>query len=100
MNKIVKDWEEFEKELDISAEQEAEIQLEIDLIEATIEKKKKSNLSQRELSEKSGIKQPAIARIESRACSPQALTLIKLLYPMGYTLRVVPLEDEKDTIKS
>ena len=92
MGKKFRKWEDFEKELNITPEQEAEIQLEMDLIEATIEARKKSNLSQRDLSKKTGIKQPAIARIESRSRSPQATTLIKLLYPMGYTIRVVPLK--------
>lgn len=84
-------WEDFEKELDITPEQEEEIKLEMDIIEATIEARKKANLTQRELSEKTGIKQPAIARIENRKRSPQTTTLIRMLYPMGYTLRVVPL---------
>ena len=53
------------------------------------------NLTQRELSKISGIKQPAIARLEKNTISPQVLTLIKLLYPMGYTLRVVPLDEIK-----
>ena len=87
-------WEVFEKELNITPEQEAEIQLEMDLIKATIEARKKANLSQRELGKKAGIKQPAIARIESRSRSPQVATLIKMLYPMGYTIRVVPLNEE------
>lgn len=95
MGKKFRKWEDLEKELNITPEQEAEIQLEMDLIEATIEARKKSNLSQRELSKKTGIKQPAIARIESRSRSPQATTLIKLLYPMGYTIRVVPLKKKK-----
>ena len=100
MSKKLKKWEDFEQELNITPEQEAEIQLEMDLIEATIEARKKSNLSQRELSEKTGIKQPAIVRIESRSRSPQAMTLIKMLYPMGYTIRVVPLKKEdKETVK-
>ena len=86
-------WEDFEKELNITPEQEAEIRLEMELIEATIEARKKCNLSQRELSEKSGIKQPAIARIEKQSHSPQVATLMHLLYSMGYTLRVVLLED-------
>ncbi len=88
-------WEVVKSNLNFTPEEKAEIQLEEDLIEATIEARKKSNLSQRELSRKTGIKQPAIARIESRSRSPQASTLIKLLYPMGYTLRVVPLSKKK-----
>lgn len=64
-------WEEFEKELNITPEQELEIQLEMDIIRATIEARKKNNLTQRELSEKSGVKQPAIARIEKGINSPR-----------------------------
>lgn len=93
-NKFTK-WEDFEKELNITPEQEAEIQLEMDLIEATIQTRKKCNLSQRELSEISGIKQPAIARIEKHSHSPQVATLMRLLFSMGYTLRIVPLDESK-----
>ena len=85
-------WEKVRKQLNISPEQEAEIQLEMDIIEAVIEARKKNKLTQRELSKKSGVKQPVIARIEKYANSPQTNTLIRLLYPMGYTIRVVPLE--------
>ena len=90
-----KSWGEVKKELDISPEQEAEIQLE-DIIEAKIEARKKNKLTQRELSKISGVKQPVIARIEKYVNSPQTSTLIKLLYPMGYTIRVVPLDDIND----
>lgn len=86
-------WEEVEKKLNITPEQEAEIQFEMDIIQATIEARKKNKLTQRELSKKSGVKQPVIARIEKCVNSPQTRTLIKLLYPMGYTIRVVPLEE-------
>ena len=95
MSKKELTWEDVKESLKFTPEEEAEIQLEEDIIEATIEARKKSNLSQRELSKKTGIKQPAIARIESRSRSPQASTLIKLLYPMGYTIRVVPLNNNE-----
>ena len=82
--------------VNISPEQEAEIQLEMDIIHATIEARKKANLSQRDLSKVSGIKQPAIARIEKFSGSPRIATMMKLLYSMGYTLKVVPLgENDK-----
>lgn len=86
-------WEEVKENLKLSDEEKAEIQLEEDLIEAIIEARKKNNLSQRELSDISGIKQPAIARIERGNRYPQTNTLIKLLYPMGYTIRVVPIDE-------
>lgn len=87
-----KNWEEFEKELNFTEEENIEMQLEMDLIEATIEARKKANLTQRELSKKSGIIQPSIAKIESMKRSPQVTTLIKLLYPIGYTIKVVPID--------
>lgn len=87
-------WDEFEKTLNITPEQELEIQLEMDIINATIEARKKNKLTQRELSKRSGVKQPVIARIEKCVNSPQTSTLIKLLYPMGYTIRVVPIDKQ------
>ena len=87
-------WEEVRKSLNITPEEE-EIKLEMEIMEATIEARKKSQLSQRELSKKTGIKQPAIARIEKGIGSPRVSTLMKLLYPIGYTLRVVPLNKNK-----
>lgn len=90
-----KNWKDIKKELNFTPEEEAEMKLEMELIEATIEARKNANLTQRDLSEKSGVIQPSIAKIESFARSPQASTLIKLLYPMGYTLKVVPLKEKK-----
>ena len=92
MNEELKSWSDFEKELDITPEQEEEIRLEMEIIEATINARKSLNLTQRELSKRSGVKQPVIARIEKCVNSPQTNTLIKILYSMGYTLRVVPLD--------
>lgn len=90
-----KSWKEVKKELNFTKEEEEEMKLEIELIEATIEARKKANMTQRELSEKSKINQPSIAKIESFTRSPQVVTLIKLLYPLGYTIRVVPINENK-----
>ncbi len=91
MNKEVT-WNDVEKSLDFTPEEEAAIQLEVDLIQATIDAREKSNLSQRDLSKICGLKQPVIARIESRARSPKVETLLKMLLPMGYTLKVMPID--------
>lgn len=88
-------WEDVKRDLKITPEQEEEIKLEEAIIEATIEAREKSNLTQRELSKLSGIRQPVIARIEKGVNSPQTNTLMKLLYAMGYTLKVVPLKKDK-----
>lgn len=89
-----KNWKDVEKSLNFTPEEDVEMQLEMDIIKATIAARKKSNLTQRELSEKSGLSQPSIAKIENLTHSPQTTTLIKLLYPMGYTLKVVPLSNK------
>lgn len=91
MNKEVT-WNDIEKSLNFTPEEEAAIQLEVDLIQATINAREKSNLSQRDLSKICGLKQPVIARIESRARSPKVETLLKMLLPMGYTLKVMPID--------
>lgn len=88
-------WEEVKANLKLTPEEEAAIKIEEDIIRATIEARKNKNLTQEELSRISGIKQPAIARIEKHINSPQIYTILKLLYPMGYTLRVVPIEKQK-----
>ena len=93
------EWKEIKAKLNIDKEQAAEIKLEEEIIEATIAARKKCNLSQRELSEKSGVKQPAIARIERGVNSPQTSTLLKILFSMGYTLKVVPLEEVFPDVK-
>jgi len=87
-------WEEFEKSLKFTKEEEFLMELEYELIKATIEARESNNMSQRALSLASGIAQPAIAKIEKHKNSPQINTLIKLLVPLGYTLEIVPLEKE------
>ncbi len=84
-------WEEFRKTLNLTQEEEAEIQLEVELISATIKAREEAKLSQRDLAEKTGIKQSAIARIERMKVSPRVDTLMHLLNQIGYTLKVVPL---------
>ena len=87
-----KRWEDFEREFNFTPEEDVEMELEIEIIKATIEARKQANMTQRELSQKSGVIQPTIARIEKMKTSPQTSTLIKLLYPLGYTLKVVPIK--------
>ena len=91
MNREFKEWEDFEKELNITPEQEVAIQLEKELIEATIKAREEAKMSQRDLAEKAGMKQSAIARIEKMKVSPSVDTLNHLLFQLGYRLKVVPL---------
>ena len=75
----------------VSPAERERIQFEISLIGKMIEARKEKGLSQRELAEISGVKQPAIARLENMKATPQIDTLFKVLHPLGYTIEIVPL---------
>ena len=76
----------------VSPEDREQINLEVALTGKMVEAREARGLSQRELAEISGVKQPAIARIESMKSTPQLDTLLKVLVPLGYTLKIVPLK--------
>jgi len=67
-----------------------EIQLKIALVGKLIEAREQKGISQKRLAEMSGLKQPAIARLERMHATPQIDTLFKILSPLGYTLSIVP----------
>lgn len=59
------------------------------LINSVVKARIKSGLTQTQLEEKSGVKQPIIARIEKGISCPNVETLLKLLNSMGKKLEVV-----------
>lgn len=79
----------------VSQTEREQIKLQVALIGKMIEAREEKGLSQRELAELSGVKQPAIARLESMKTMPQIDTLLKLLIPLGYTLSITPISKEK-----
>ena len=70
---------EFKAEYDVS---ETEYQLTRSLIAARIA----SNMTQKELADKSGVRQSNISRIESGSCSPTVATLQALAEGLGKKL--------------
>lgn len=82
----------FNDETKVSKEDRAMIEFETDLIGKMIELREEKGLTQRELSNITGLKQPAIARIEKMQTTPQLKTLLKFLTPLGYKLSIVPIE--------
>jgi len=75
----------------VSPAERERISFEVAIIGKLIEAREEKGLSQRELAEISGVKQPAIARLESMKATPQIDTLFKILHPLGYTIEIVPL---------
>lgn len=79
----------------VSPEEREKINFQVSLIGKMIEAREKKGLSQRELAKLSGVKQPAIARLESMKVMPQVDTLLKILTPLGYTLSITPIKNNK-----
>ncbi len=83
------EWNTFRNSLSLSQEDEDIITLEKSLINAVVEAREERGLTQKQLSELCGVKQPVIARLESAAHSPQINSMLRILKPLGYTLAVV-----------
>jgi ribosome-binding protein aMBF1 (putative translation factor) len=79
----------------VSPAERERINFEVSLIGKMIEAREEKGFSQRKLADLSGIKQPAIARLESLKATPQIDTLFKVLYPLGYTLEIVPVKTKQ-----
>lgn len=91
-------WKDYKQTLDLSPEEQSEIDFTVELIGKVIEAREKKGLTQEELSKLCGVKQPVIARLEKAVHSPQVNTLMKILKPLGYTLTIVP-SGNNDSVK-
>lgn len=89
-------WDELEQELldkgYLTSEEVAASKLRVAIIGELVRVRQEQGISQRQLEEMSGVKQPQIARIESGEANPRLDTLIKVLVPLGKTLAIVPLK--------
>jgi transcriptional regulator with XRE-family HTH domain len=74
----------------LNDEDKARIEFEATLIGKLIEVRDSKGVTQQELAQLTGLKQSAIARLESMKSTPQVDTLFKILKPLGYTLAIVP----------
>ena len=86
--------EELEREL-YTPEEIAESNLRVALIGAFIKARQEKGITQKQLEEMSGVKQPVIARMEKGSTKPQLDTILKVLAPLGKTLAVVPIEHKR-----
>ena len=71
------------------------LDLEYSFICDFIKLRKEKGLTQKSLAELSGVIREKIAKIENNINSPQINSLIKILEPIGYTVKIVPI-DKKD----
>jgi DNA-binding XRE family transcriptional regulator len=94
--KDIRQAENFRDLLDncITEEDRQSIEFQTDLILKMHNVRKEKNLSQEELANSVGMKQSALARIETLKSSPKVETVIKLLCSMGYKLSIEPIENQ------
>ncbi len=86
----MKSWEELKQGIKLSDAEKELVKIEEELIDAMVKAREKNNLSQEQLAQLCGVKQSAIARMESDKHSPQIDSMLKILLPLGYTLKIVP----------
>ena len=90
-NSIGRTWADVRKEL-FTKEEIAESDLRVALIGEWIKARKERGISQRELEELSGVRQPVIARMENGNTTPNLSTVLKVLAPLGKTLYIGDLK--------
>lgn len=88
---IGRNWADVRKEL-FTKEEIAESDLRVALIGELIKARKEQGISQRELEELSGVRQPVIARMENGNTTPNLSTVLKVLAPLGKTLYIGDLK--------
>ena len=88
-------WDDaFDREF-FTPEEISESDMRANIITAMIEAREEMGISQRQLEELSGVKQPQIARMERGNADPQLGTLLRVLNAMGKTLAIVPITDKQ-----
>ena len=90
-NSIGRTWADVRKEL-FTKEEIAESDFRVALIGELIKARKEQGISQRELEELSGVRQPVIARMENGNTTPNLSTVLKVLAPLGKTLYIGDLK--------
>ena len=85
-------WEDVRKEM-FTPEEIAESNLRVALIGELVKARKERGLSQKQLEELTGVKQPVIARMENGSTTPNLSTILKVLAPLGKTLYIGGLKE-------
>lgn len=62
--------------------------MEYELITEFIRLRKEANLSQQDIANQTNIIRTTVARIENGMNSPQIKTMLQMLEPLGYTLKI------------
>ncbi len=92
MKNKLSSWESVRKEL-FTPEEIIESNIRVSLVGEIITTRKELGLTQKQIEELSGVKQPIIARMEKGTTDPQLSTILKVLNSLGKTLQIVDLNN-------
>ncbi len=85
------DWKDVRNKI-FTTEEIAESDLRVALIGELVKARQEKGITQRELEQMSGVKQPIIARMENGNTTPNLSTVLKVLAPLGKTLYIGDLK--------
>lgn len=91
MSETFRTWKDVREEI-FTPEEIAESDLRVALIGELLKARKEKGITQRELEQLSGVKQPVIARMENGTSSPNLSTVMKVLTALGKTLYIGDLK--------
>lgn len=87
-------WSDIKKEIrSISESEKMQIELVADLVDEIREVREELGLTQRDLAKKTGLKQSAIARMESGGAIPRLDTVLRVAVAMGLKFKLIKGED-------
>lgn len=72
--------------------------LEQEFVDSIVNLRKNKKLTQQEIADDAGVIRETIARIENRITSPQVNTLLKILEPLGYTIKITRISKKKEKL--
>jgi len=73
--------------------------LEQEFVDSILKLRKDRKLTQQEIADNADVIRETIARIENRITSPQVNTLLKILEPLGYTIKITKICKKKEKIE-
>lgn len=82
----------FDENVTSLERQEKLAAMEREFIESIIALRKKRHVSQQRMADDGGVIRETIARIEGSITSPQVNTLMKILEPYGYTIKLTKIK--------
>lgn len=66
------------------------------LVHEILRTRREMNMTQKNIEVACGVKQPVIARMERGLTDPQLTTILKVLHPLGKTLKIVDIDDKSE----